>query len=1131
MGNAGIYSARKWFWLTGQTQLGVADVLHPIGVLDEDDTIAIYAIPTFYEGVEFDLGDGEQILINATDASGGLVEPFIYTSNLPVAGTTGGRALFLALPTAQLGSYANALKGYLDFAVTAQAGGLAGMGSAVCAELRLPNGAVTGHLFPLEVEWVGQTNTAFGAVGTGAASGFMWLKANGTVTDFDSDGVFMTVQGLTAGSGKLLAADSHSLRCDLGYGTLKYLILSDAEDSISFAYTEDITAAVAVTVTVGDTVTAGMSMSGAGVYTAGIILNPTGIMVDGLLISGTTPVDGIHISSASSANAVNISGANTGNAVTISGATTDTALEISGTATNFAIDISGAQTAVGLSIAGLCGTHAINIGAQTGAGITMLTAGTYGLNLSGDCTTGINIAAQGTMGIALAVAAAVGGMAIDAGTINHAADGNIFDINLDVEGAYSVNAINVNIDFDTTGMGAADTCAAFNADINELLLHTDGAVLYGTNVTLTAFDTGECDLLGHLVTIDGTKTTDESMAGFKVVSTMTTEHSGSFLYGNYIDFSGITHTDGSVYGQYIDLSYANTAANCWGTFYLMSNYGTAISIDAGTTAIDTAADLIFVDLGVNSCSVNVMNVHIDVDTALTTGEDVRGLNIDINGNAGDHGDSSMAGIYLTSANTTTGVNTAIEIAGTWDAGIHFAGGVSYNPIHVGEKSNSADAGLILVGATDDTGGVMVFADDGGDALGSITSPVWTRYLITASQSAGATATGMFAQVKSLTGLTFATGSYTAFKAYNQIGGTLVLNGANTEVGIINAGMTHEGDCTVTNGTLSGIDVNVDDNAHTIGTSSALLVRKVAASTLGWTYGLNIGDAGAATGVNIGTCTTGIHFGGTVTEAIDFADATFSPDSTRTNYAIGVGDRNDELGILFGNANNQNFDPVQMNFNLTCTSTGPTNASAFNGIYQQITHDTTDMEFLRLKGCDWTITTDKVCQDAYVVQTELIVSGTKVSSGELMAVSALTTLGSGARTADRVCALQAMLSGSGTAGTVTGDAFAAYLVNAGTVITTDAICKVFNQSAATSVDGLNVENDGTVTSLVQLDNDGTATNAFKVDGTMNYLFDFDDAATCVVATTGTAATTSSAQILVKTPAGATGYINVYSNTGS
>jgi hypothetical protein len=78
--------------------------------------------------------------------------------------------------------------------------------------------------------------------------------------------------------------------------------------------------------------------------------------------------------------------------------------------------------------------------------------------------------------------------------------------------------------------------------------------------------------------------------------------------------------------------------------------------------------------------------------------------------------ASVVGIKLPSTITTTGIS--------------FAGGGSYNPIQIGVKSNTADAGLILVGATDDTGGVMIFCDDGNDTIGSITSPLWARYLIT-----------------------------------------------------------------------------------------------------------------------------------------------------------------------------------------------------------------------------------------------------------------------------------------------------------------------------------------------------------------------------------------------------------------
>lgn len=201
------------------------------------------------------------------------------------------------------------------------------------------------------------------------------------------------------------------------------------------------------------------------------------------------------------------------------------------------------------------------------------------------------------------------------------------------------------------------------------------------------------------------------------------------------------------------------------------------------------------------------------------------------------------------------------------------------------------------------------------------------------------------------------------------------------------------------------------------------------------------------------------------------NGTLVPDASRLDYGLGIGLRGTELTVNLANAASQNLDPIQMNVNLTASGGAPTSSSTVNMIYQQLTHDTVDMPYVRLKGCDWTITTDKACQDAYVVQTELIVSGTKTSSGELIAMSALTTLGAGARTADRVCAFQAMITGSGTAGTVVGDAIVAYIVNAGTVITTDSILELKNQSAATA------------TSAATLDLDGTVTYAFDFAGTV------------------------------------------------
>ena len=241
-----------------------------------------------------------------------------------------------------------------------------------------------------------------------------------------------------------------------------------------------------------------------------------------------------------------------------------------------------------------------------------------------------------------------------------------------------------------------------------------------------------------------------------------------------------------------------------------------------------------------------------------------------------------SGIYINSGSCTTGMT----IAGVTTTGISMAGGASYNPIHIGVKDNVADSGLILTGVTDDTGGIMVFCDDGADALTSITSPIWTRYLITVSQSGGATATGAYIQTKNLAA-TFTTGSYTALKAFYQVGGATTLAGS-AELSIINAGISYEGNLTNTLGTLSGIDINVNDGTKTIGTSSGLLIRKVAASTAGWTNGINIADGGAVTGILIGNCTTGINLDGTITSAINIGDT--ANTAALVNFNAGATDK-------------------------------------------------------------------------------------------------------------------------------------------------------------------------------------------------------------------------------------------------
>jgi len=146
-------------------------------------------------------------------------------------------------------------------------------------------------------------------------------------------------------------------------------------------------------------------------------------------------------------------------------------------------------------------------------------------------------------------------------------------------------------------------------------------------------------------------------------------------------------------------------------------------------------------------------------------------------------------------------------------------------------------------------------------------------------------------------------------------------------------------------------------------------------------------------------------------------------------------------------------------------------SLLGGYFKVETDGSTEVADAQLVAVAPRVTVDMNLDSAYGVQSHMTISGAKTSS-ELIAISGLVTLGTGERTADRVCALQAMFNGSGTAGTVDGDAFVAYIANRGTVITTDAIMNIHNQSAATA------------TNAIQMDLNGTVSQAFNFIGTVS-----------------------------------------------
>lgn len=164
------------------------------------------------------------------------------------------------------------------------------------------------------------------------------------------------------------------------------------------------------------------------------------------------------------------------------------------------------------------------------------------------------------------------------------------------------------------------------------------------------------------------------------------------------------------------------------------------------------------------------------------------------------GSETLSNKTLTTPVLGAATATSITIAG---------GGVAV-PILIGTKADtSSTTGLELVGGADDTGGVQIYCDDGGIAVANITTPLRARYLLTASQSSGATQTGLMAQLRTLNSLTFTNGGIRGAYIYNQVGATEVLAGTAEYVGLNQATTIAAGAMTVGATTMfAGIDINL-----------------------------------------------------------------------------------------------------------------------------------------------------------------------------------------------------------------------------------------------------------------------------------------------------------------------------------
>ena len=160
-------------------------------------------------------------------ATSGTYQPLVVDTTMSGAGADGGRAKFAMSTNVALGSFSNALKAEVTYGAS---GRTTGLGSAFVAELSLSAGTSSGTYAPLELEL-----NAPASASTGTATSFMYISTQGAnVAAVDSNAFLFNLQGVTAGSGKLLqtgttfATPAATLKCKIG-STTYYLPLYNGQ--------------------------------------------------------------------------------------------------------------------------------------------------------------------------------------------------------------------------------------------------------------------------------------------------------------------------------------------------------------------------------------------------------------------------------------------------------------------------------------------------------------------------------------------------------------------------------------------------------------------------------------------------------------------------------------------------------------------------------------------------------------------------------------------------------------------------------------------------------------------------------------------------------------------------------------
>jgi len=152
-------------------------------------------------------------------------EPVLFNTVMTGAGGVGGRFRVNMETNVALGGWANAFKATVDCKTSGKATGLLSVACAELTQAASNTGAGTNAVYEAEVvcpaSWADTKYTSIMYVGTSGA----------TVTNFDTTGLFLEINGVAVGSGKFFqantaAAATHALRCRIG-GVLYYIMLTN----------------------------------------------------------------------------------------------------------------------------------------------------------------------------------------------------------------------------------------------------------------------------------------------------------------------------------------------------------------------------------------------------------------------------------------------------------------------------------------------------------------------------------------------------------------------------------------------------------------------------------------------------------------------------------------------------------------------------------------------------------------------------------------------------------------------------------------------------------------------------------------------------------------------------------------